>query len=191
MLLWVIPDQLGFSLRFWSFRTLKLTNPTYGDLNHLVSLTMSGVTTSLRFKKKQCFRNPLSTWDLSPKKTSFLNMLLPRFPGQLNADLRKLAVNMVPFPRYNVLMPLSNCKSLSPMIIFCPGCTSSCLALPPSLPVAASSTGDQNTSKMELCCNCRTSVNWILINRALTVPELTQQMFDSKNMMAACDPRQE
>ena len=51
------------------FRTLKLTNPTYGDLNHLVSLTMSGVTTSLRF------------------------------PGQLNADLRKLAVNMVPFPR--------------------------------------------------------------------------------------------
>uniref|UniRef100_A0A094ZJ15 Tubulin beta chain n=1 Tax=Schistosoma haematobium TaxID=6185 RepID=A0A094ZJ15_SCHHA len=26
------------------FRTLKLTNPTYGDLNHLVSATMSGVT---------------------------------------------------------------------------------------------------------------------------------------------------
>ena len=25
--------------------------------------------------------------------------------------------------------------------------------------------------------------------RALTVPELTQQMFDAKNMMAACDPR--
>ena len=25
--------------------------------------------------------------------------------------------------------------------------------------------------------------------RAPTVPELTQQMFDSKNMMAACDPR--
>merc|ERR1719427_2338043 len=25
--------------------------------------------------------------------------------------------------------------------------------------------------------------------RALKVPELTQQMFDSKNMMAACDPR--
>ena len=47
------------------FRTLKLTTPTYGDLNHLVSATMSGVTTCLRF------------------------------PGQLNADLRKLAVNMV------------------------------------------------------------------------------------------------
>ena len=55
------------------FRTLKLTTPTYGDLNHLVSLTMSGVTTCLRF------------------------------PGQLNADLRKLAVNMVPFPRYSVV----------------------------------------------------------------------------------------
>ncbi len=25
--------------------------------------------------------------------------------------------------------------------------------------------------------------------RALSVPELTQQMFDGKNMMAACDPR--
>ena len=25
--------------------------------------------------------------------------------------------------------------------------------------------------------------------RALTVPELTQQMFDAKNMMAACDPK--
>jgi tubulin beta len=26
-------------------------------------------------------------------------------------------------------------------------------------------------------------------HRAVSVPELTQQMFDSKNMMAACDPR--
>ncbi|XP_006779447.2 PREDICTED: tubulin beta-4A chain [Myotis davidii] len=57
------------------FRTLKLTTPTYGDLNHLVSATMSGVTTCLRF------------------------------PGQLNADLRKLAVNMVPFPRLHFFMP--------------------------------------------------------------------------------------
>nr|KAF6408342.1 tubulin beta 4B class IVb [Molossus molossus] len=57
------------------FRTLKLATPTYGDLNHLVSATMSGVTTSLRF------------------------------PGQLNADLRKLAVNMVPFPRLHFFMP--------------------------------------------------------------------------------------
>ncbi|CAG2210581.1 TUBB [Mytilus edulis] len=57
------------------FRTLKLTTPTYGDLNHLVSATMSGVTTCLRF------------------------------PGQLNADLRKLAVNMVPFPRLHFFIP--------------------------------------------------------------------------------------
>lgn len=34
------------------FRTLKLTTPTYGDLNHLVSATMSGVTTCLRFPGK-------------------------------------------------------------------------------------------------------------------------------------------
>ncbi|CAB0005314.1 unnamed protein product [Nesidiocoris tenuis] len=57
------------------FRTLKLVSPTYGDLNHLVSITMSGITTCLRF------------------------------PGQLNADLRKLAVNMVPFPRLHFFMP--------------------------------------------------------------------------------------
>jgi hypothetical protein len=31
------------------FRILKLSTPTYGDLNHLVSATMSGVTTCLRF----------------------------------------------------------------------------------------------------------------------------------------------
>lgn len=31
------------------FRTLKLTTPTYGDLNHLISATMSGVTACLRF----------------------------------------------------------------------------------------------------------------------------------------------
>merc|ERR1712166_1567988 len=47
------------------FRTLKLTTPTYGDLNHLVSAAISGVTSCLRF------------------------------PGQLNCDLRKIAVNLM------------------------------------------------------------------------------------------------
>ncbi|KAF9977186.1 Tubulin beta-4B chain [Actinomortierella ambigua] len=95
------------------FRTLKLTAPAYGDLNHLVSVVMSGITTSLRF------------------------------PGQLNADLRKLAVNLVPFPRLHFFM-----------VGFAP--------------LTAS-----NTQQF----------------RAVTVPELTQQMFDAKNMMAASDPR--
>lgn len=95
------------------FRTLKLNTPTYGDLNHLVSMTMSGVTTCLRF------------------------------PGQLNADLRKLAVNMVPFPRLHFFMP-----GFAPL----------------------TSLGSQSF-------------------RALSVGELTQQLFDAKNMMAACDPR--
>ena len=52
------------------FRTLKLTTPTYGDLNHLVSAGLSGVTCCLRF------------------------------PGQLNCDIRKLAVNMSDGERY-------------------------------------------------------------------------------------------
>ena len=131
------------------FRTLKLTNPTYGDLNHLVSLTMSGVTTSLRF------------------------------PGQLNADLRKLAVNMVPFPR---LGSFCICAVSYLALRAFLGFTSSCLGLPPSQPEAANSTG--NIILLDVCftslsCN----------GRALTVPDLTQQMFDAKNMMAACDPR--
>ncbi len=113
------------------FRTLKLTTPTYGDLNHLVSATMSGVTTCLRFPGINNY---------------FYRLILFSFCliiGQLNADLRKLAVNMVPFPRLHFFMP-----GFAPL----------------------TSRGSQQY-------------------RALTVPELTQQMFDAKNMMAACDPR--
>ena len=89
------------------FRTLKLTTPTYGDLNHLVSAAMSGATCCLRF------------------------------PGQLNCDLRKIAVNLIPFPRLHFFM-----TGFAPL----------------------TSRGSQQY-------------------RALTVPELTQQMFDAKNMM--------
>ena len=35
------------------FRTLKLTTPTFGDLNHLISAVMSGVTCCLRFPGTQ------------------------------------------------------------------------------------------------------------------------------------------
>jgi len=66
-----------------------------------------------------------------------------RFPGQLNADLRKLAVNMVPFPRLHFFMP-----GFAPL----------------------SSKASAGFS-------------------ASSVAELTKQMFDAKNMMAACDPR--
>ncbi|WZZ27252.1 hypothetical protein YC2023_010653 [Brassica napus] len=111
------------------FRTLKLTTPSckicdvthirvlslfaVGDLNHLISATMSGVTCCLRF------------------------------PGQLNSDLRKLAVNLIPFPRLHFFM-----------VGFAP----------------LTSRGSQQY-------------------RSFTVPELTQQMWDSKNMMCAADPR--
>lgn len=67
-----------------------------------------------------------------------------QFPGQLNSDLRKLAVNMVPFPRLHFFMV-------------------------GTAPLTAK--GSQSF-------------------RAVSVPELTQQMFDAKNMMAAADPRQ-
>ena len=97
------------------FRTLKLTTPTYADLNHLISATMSGITTCLRFPN----------------------------PGGGAGTLRELATSLVPFPRLHFLMP-----GFAPL----------------------TSRGSQQY-------------------RALTVPELTQQMFDAKNMMAACDPR--
>ncbi|EFN81109.1 tubulin beta chain isoform X1 [Harpegnathos saltator] len=54
---------------------LRLFSPTYDDMNHLISVCMAGVTTCLRF------------------------------PGQLNADLKKLLVNMVPFPRLHFFVP--------------------------------------------------------------------------------------
>ncbi|KAH7012871.1 beta-tubulin [Ilyonectria destructans] len=93
--------------------TLKLSNPSYSDLNHLVSTVMSGVSTSLRF------------------------------PGQLNSDLRKMAVNMVPFPRLHFLM-----------VGFAP----------------LTSRGSHSFS-------------------AFSVPELTQQLVDPKNMMIGSDFR--
>mmetsp|Transcript_5394 Transcript_5394/g.16503 ORF Transcript_5394/g.16503 Transcript_5394/m.16503 type:complete len:464 (+) Transcript_5394:141-1532(+) len=69
------------------FRTLKLDTPSYGDLNRLVSQVMSGITSCLRF------------------------------PGQLNSDLRKLAVNLIPFPRLHFFMcgfaPLTARKELT------------------------------------------------------------------------------
>ncbi|KAJ3178929.1 Tubulin beta chain (Beta tubulin) [Geranomyces variabilis] len=94
-------------------RTLKISSPAYSDLNHLVSTVISGVTTCLRF------------------------------PGQLNADLRKLAVNMVPFPRLHFFT-----VGFAPLV----------------------ARGSQSYSN-------------------LSVPELAAQLFDAKNMMAACDPR--
>jgi tubulin beta len=56
------------------FRTLDLKNPSYSDLNGLIASAIIGTTCSLRF------------------------------PGQLNCDLRKLAVNMVPFPRLHFFL---------------------------------------------------------------------------------------
>lgn len=94
-------------------KTLKLKNPSYDNLNSLVSKVMSGITT--------CFR----------------------FPGQLNSDLRKLSVNMIPFPRLH---------------FFCVGYA-------------------------PLCSEASSSY------RNLTVADLTNQLFDSKNMMTACDPK--
>lgn len=54
---------------------LKVSKPNLSDLNHLISMTMAGVTT--------CFR----------------------YPGQLNTDLRKIMTNMCPYPRLKFFIP--------------------------------------------------------------------------------------
>jgi tubulin beta len=95
------------------FNKLKVHNPGYGDLNHLISAVMSGITTCLRF------------------------------PGQLNADLRKLTVNMIPFPRLHFFL-----VGFAPL-----------------------------TSRAGAMFN-----NY-------SVPDITGQIFDARNVMAACDPR--
>jgi tubulin beta len=53
---------------------LKIAKPHFKDLNNLVSKAMSGTTACLRF------------------------------PGQLNSDLRKLGVNLIPFPRLHFFL---------------------------------------------------------------------------------------
>ncbi|KIY44066.1 beta-tubulin 2 tubb2 [Fistulina hepatica ATCC 64428] len=56
-------------------RILKIKSPEFEHLNDCISRVMCGVSTSLRF------------------------------PGQLNGDLRKLGMNLIPFPRLHFLMP--------------------------------------------------------------------------------------
>jgi tubulin beta len=94
-------------------RTQKISNPSHSDLNKLISQVMSGVTCGLRF------------------------------PGQLNSDLRKMAVNLIPFPRLHFFI-----TGIAPL----------------------GGIAEQSFTNF-------------------TVNQLTQQMFDVNNMMAACDPR--
>jgi len=96
-----------------AFTTLKIGKPDFKLLNGLVAAAMCGTTCCLRF------------------------------PGQLNSDLRKLGVNLIPFPRLH---------------FFIVG----------TAPLTAE--GDA-------------------AYRKVSVKDLTEQVFDAKNMMAACDPR--
>ncbi|KAE8712622.1 dehydrogenase/reductase SDR family protein 7-like [Hibiscus syriacus] len=92
-----------------------------------------------------CFRTlklttPSCDWRSEPATMSGVTCSL-RFPGHLNFDLRKLAVNLIPFPR------------LFFMVGFAP-------------------------------LTSRGSQNYI----SLTIPELTQKMWDAKNMMCTVVP---
>lgn len=67
-----------------SSNLLKNVEPTYGELNSLIAQAICGITASLRF------------------------------PGKLNGDLRKLGVNLVPFPRLHFFL-ISQAPLLSKM----------------------------------------------------------------------------
>ncbi|KAH9953206.1 beta-tubulin 2 tubb2 [Lactifluus volemus] len=90
-----------------------LKSPTFDNLNSIISQVMCGVSTSLRF------------------------------PGQLNGDLRKLCLNLIPFPRLHFLVP-----SYAPLF-------------------------DPKTHMFQ----------------RVSVPDLTNALFDRKNLLVACDPR--
>ncbi|KAL0518681.1 LOW QUALITY PROTEIN: putative Tubulin/FtsZ family, GTPase domain/Tubulin C-terminal domain containing protein [Leishmania naiffi] len=178
------------------FRTLKLTTPTFGDLNHLVAAVMSGVTCCLRF------------------------------PGQLNSDLRKLAVNLVPFPRLHFFMmgfaPLTSRGSQQYRGLSVAELTQQMFDAKNMMQAADPRHGRYLTASALFrvtCClrfpgQLNSDLRKLAVNlvpfprlhffmmgfapltsrgsqqyRGLSVAELTQQMFDAKNMMQAADPR--
>ena len=118
-----------------------MTTPTYGDLNHLVSAAMSGVTCCLRF------------------------------PGQLNCDLRKIAVNLVPFPRLHFFMtgfaPLTSRGSQQYRALTVP----------------------ELTQQMLLSLGEQACLSFFLTLMSTPFSEMLPARFDAKNMMCAADPR--
>ena len=154
------------------FRTLKLTTPTYGDLNHLVSATMSGWLRKRRRRRVYLllFANTMSNYDIRYNIDDVIGVTTClRFPGQLNADLRKLAVNMVPFPRLHFFItgfaPLTSrgSKDYTPLTV------------------------PQITQQVSVAYVITTSVTPVQRNEHRS--NVPIQMFDSNNMMAACDPK--
>jgi len=66
-----------------SHRLNPNSQPEFHQLNHLIAQVMTGISTSFRF------------------------------PGQLNGDMRKMALNLIPFPRMHFLTP-----SVAPLTSF-------------------------------------------------------------------------
>jgi len=71
-------------------RKLEIERPTYGEINHQIATAMSGITCPFRFR------------------------------GLLNSSYRKMAVNLVPYPRFHFLTvseaPLSGRHSPAPVL---------------------------------------------------------------------------
>lgn len=74
---------------------LLIDDPNYNDLNQLVGFLACGITSNFQ---------SFLWW-------SIFHWGSLRFPGQLNVDLRKVAVNLIPFPRLHFY-----CGSFAPII---------------------------------------------------------------------------
>lgn len=64
----------NYGLDFICKTTLKIEKSKFNDLNHLVAMSMAGITAG------------------------------SRFPGPLNSDLGKIGINLIPFPRLHYFM---------------------------------------------------------------------------------------
>ena len=207
------------------FRTLKLTTPSFGDLNHLISAVMSGgcwmaedhggwwgastrsccpaadtaVPSALCACSAACA--PAQLLHVAPHVSA--RPTLPacagitcclRFPGQLNSDLRKLAVNLIPFPRLHFFMVSCSvglcvkCSGGAGQPACLAACRLHCVCLPCLCRPASPSTHCPPFHPQQVGFAPLTS-RGSQQYRSLTVPELTQQMWDAKNMMCAADPR--
>ena len=122
---------------------IRITRPSspssFRDMNALVAMAMSCVTSSIRFN------------------------------SQVKADLRKMAVNLVPFPREHFLMSSVVRRGVG------------------------NNTGDKsnnNNNNNNNLNNNHNSNNNNNNNQQNSLEELTHEMFDVRNTMLACNPQQ-
>ncbi len=121
---------------------MTTVSPSYSDLNRLIANAMSGITSTIRY------------------------------PSTVNSNYRKLAVNLIPFPRLHFYM-----ISQAPLILGREIMTSShSLSAPIHHHNPTMTTSSRSSSSSDRY-------------RAFDIMDISHQLFDAKNFMSAVDPR--